>query len=100
LKIEDAHRKVYRSREDLVNYFADPFDDSTPETSFLHWYRTNVETPAAPAPAVEPEPTPAAAVAEVSPRLRRLVKEHAPEPALKAYRSARSAWRKLAGRPG
>jgi hypothetical protein len=101
LKIEDAHRKVYRSREDLVNYFADPFDDSTPETSFLHWYRTHVEAPADPPPAVEPEPAVDVAVAvEPPPSLRRLVKEHAPEPARKAYRSARSAWRKLAGGRG
>lgn len=92
LKIEDAHRKVYRSREDLINYFPDPFDDSTPETSYLHWYRNHVEAPAAP-PVVEPEP-------EAAPSFRRIVKEHAPEPALHAYRSARSAWRKLAGRQG
>ena len=47
LKIEDAHRITYRWRDDLVRHFADPFDDSTPETSYLHWYRTHVEAPAA-----------------------------------------------------
>ena len=95
LPIEDDHRRVYRSREDLVAYFADPFDDSTPETSYLHWYRTHVESRAAPPSAVATTPAPTS-----PPSLRRLVKRHAPEPALRAYRAARSAWRGLSDRRG
>ena len=102
LKIEDSQRLTYRRREDLLNYFRDPFDDSEPANSFLHWYRTNEDSPGyepPPAPAPEPEvalahPEPATTAEAHSP-IRRAIRAHAPEPALKAYRSVRSVLRRL-----
>jgi len=98
IKIENAHRVLYRRREDLLNHFPDPFDDSDPSRSYRHWYRNHIEN----APA-EPAPAPAPAEPEAPPRvdarqsIKRLIRVHAPEPALKAARSARSALRRLSG---
>lgn len=109
-KIEDDHRITFRHREDLIRYFADPFDDSKPETSFPHWYETHGKAETAPS---RPKPPTAVAVpepvepvvvvesaeplapADPSPGLRKLIRSHAPEPAVKAYHSVRAAWRRL-----
>ncbi|MDG3003072.1 glycosyl transferase [Paludisphaera mucosa] len=97
-KVEDAHRLTYRQRDDLMTYFPDPFDDSAPENSYRHWYRTYSETPpalpvvdAAAESAPEPSSEPAGAT-----NLRRVIRAHAPEPAVKAYRSVRAAIKRLA----
>ncbi|MBN9374322.1 MAG: hypothetical protein J0I40_02800, partial [Cellulomonas sp.] len=111
-KIEDAHRIVFRNREDLIRYFADPFDDSKPETSFPHWFEVYGKAETTPAdaeplrPAVTAQPSPAVqsivpmsplpgASPEPAPKLRRLIRSHAPEPAVKALHSMRAAWRRL-----
>ncbi|WP_165073526.1 glycosyltransferase family protein [Paludisphaera rhizosphaerae] len=107
-KIPDVHRTIYREREDLMRYFADPFDDAKPETSFPHWYEVHGKGETGQAttqPAAEiVEPTPASVIeapveitapAEASPNLRKLIRSHAPEPAVKAYHSVRAALRRL-----
>ncbi|AMV39365.1 glycosyl transferase [Planctomyces sp. SH-PL62] len=100
-KIKDEHRLTYRRRDDLLRYFADPFDDSDPTNSYLHWHRTYVDAPApqpTPAPEAEPiaEPTAEPRPAEATASLRGTIRAHAPEPALRAYRSVKSAWRRMA----
>lgn len=94
LKISDAHRKTYRRREDLIRYFADPFDDSEPAQSYRHWYQTHEEVPPP-----TPERHAAAPQAELDPQrragFRKVIRVHAPEPVLRAARTARAALRSL-----
>jgi hypothetical protein len=75
--ITDAHRLLYRRREDLMLAFSDPFDASDPGRSYYHWYAKH------------------GAHAEGRP-LVKLIRKHAPEPALRLARKARSAWRSWA----
>ena len=74
-KILDDHRLVYRHRQDLIRAFPDPFDTSDAATSYLRWYRIH---------GAKPEGSP----------LRKLIKESAPEPAVRLARKARSVWRR------
>jgi hypothetical protein len=85
-KITDAHRLLYRRREDLMRAFPDPYDTSDPGRSYWHWYEAHVPKGST----TEPPPLP-------DHRLKRLIKKHAPEPALRLARSARSALRRLPG---
>ncbi|MFI5458333.1 MAG: glycosyl transferase [Isosphaerales bacterium] len=74
-RITDAHRLLYRSREDLVQAFPDPYDASDPRRSYFHWYRAHPRA------------------SDRRPFLMRL-RDHAPTPALQLARTARSAWRR------
>ncbi len=99
-KISDAHRVTYRRREDLMQYYRDPFDDSDPVQSYSHWCEIYLENPPTPATAPAVEQAPAE---EQRPTLsnqgrrsaRRLIREHAPESALRMARSARSVLQRL-----
>jgi hypothetical protein len=74
-RVSDAHRLVYRRREDLALHFSDPFDTSDPRRSYYRWFELHGPTE----------------------RLRplvKLLKQSAPGPALRLARSARSAWRR------
>jgi len=84
-KIPDAHRKYYRVRDHLMEHFPNPFDDSGAVPSYRRWYEENAEAPASSTPGVEAD------------GLRKLIREHAPEPLLRAARSARSRLRRLSG---
>jgi hypothetical protein len=75
-RITSAHRLLYRRRPDLMLAFADPFDVSDPGRSYLHWYRTHGWK------------------RHANP-LMKIVRAHAPEPALRLARRARSAWRRF-----
>jgi hypothetical protein len=75
-RITDGHRLLYRSREDLVRTFPDPYDTSVPNRSYFHWYKAN-------APRGDRPP------------LLRLLRDHAPSPALHLARRARSVWWRL-----
>ncbi|APW60260.1 glycosyl transferase [Paludisphaera borealis] len=94
LKISDAHRKAYRRRDDLMRYFTNPFDDVEPVQSYRHWYQTHVE--GAP-PVAESVPAAVESAAQNGDGLRKLFREHAPEPVLRVARSAKSALRRLSG---
>ncbi|HEV3340761.1 MAG TPA: hypothetical protein VG125_10410, partial [Pirellulales bacterium] len=74
-RISDAHRLVYRSREDLAIHFPDPYETGDPRRSYYRWFELHGPTE----------------------RLRplvKLLKKSAPRPALRLARSARSAWRR------
>jgi hypothetical protein len=75
-RITDAHRLLYRRRQDLMNAFPDPFDCRNPGQSYFHWYEAH---------SAAPEGRP----------LGRLIRRHAPEPALRLAHKARSALRRL-----
>lgn len=40
--VTNAHRRLYRSREDLQKAFPDPFSTQNVDASFYDWYRVNV----------------------------------------------------------
>ena len=74
-RISDAHRLVYRRREDLWAHFPDPFETGDPRSSYQRWFELHGPTE----------------------RLRPLVKmlkRSAPRPAVRLARSARQAWRR------
>jgi hypothetical protein len=73
-KITDKQRFLYRQREDLIRAFEDPFDTSDPGRSYFHWYQKHGAS-------AEPRP------------IVKLIKKHAPEPALRFARHARKVWR-------
>ena len=75
-KILDAHRLLYRHRQDLIRAFPDPFETSDPARSYLNWFEIH---------GTKPEGSP----------LLKLIKESAPGPAVRLARTARSAWRRL-----
>jgi hypothetical protein len=77
--ITERHRLLYRRREDLLRTFPDPFDTHDPGQSYYHWYEKHGQ---------KPEPR----------SMFKLLKAHAPEPALRMARRARSAWRRFAVR--
>ena len=83
-RITDAHRLLYRRREDLMHAFPDPFDTSDPKHSYFHWYEAHAPK------SKEAEPP-----VVVAHRLRQMIRAHAPEPAIRLARSARSALRRL-----
>jgi hypothetical protein len=74
-RITDAHRLIYRRREDLVHRFPDPFETSDARRSYLRWFERH-----GPAERLRP--------------LVKLLKSSAPRPALRLARSARSVWRR------
>jgi len=74
-RITSAHRLLYRSREDLIRAYPDPFEASAPRRSYFHWYRAH-----------------GSEVGRHS--FLKLIRAHAPEPALRLARSARSVWRR------
>jgi hypothetical protein len=76
-RISDAHRFLYRRREDLMRAFPDPFDASDPGHSYFHWYEKH---------GAQPEQR----------HLVKLIRKHAPEPALRLAKKARTAWRSWA----
>ncbi len=73
------HRLLYRRRDDLMAAFSDPFDASDPGCSYYHWYMRHGR-------------------AQNRLTLRKLVKRHAPEPAIRLARRARDAWLEMAKR--
>jgi hypothetical protein len=73
-KITDAHRLLYRRRDDLMAAFPDPFDASDPRRSYFHWYEKHGQK------------------ADSRPIVK-LIRQHAPEPALRLARKARDVWR-------
>ena len=82
--ITDAHRLLYRQRDDLMHAFPDPFDASDPGRSYFHWFEANRSK---------------GDKAEAPPlgqgRLGQMIKAHAPGPALRLAGSARRALRNL-----
>jgi hypothetical protein len=74
-RITSTHRLIYRRREDLIRAFPDPFDASDPGRSYFHWYQARGS---------KPDPK----------SIRTMIKAHAPSPAIRLARSARSAWRR------
>ena len=72
-RITDAHRLVYRSRDDLATHFPDPF--ATSGHSYQRWFELH-----GPAERLRP--------------LVKMLKKSAPPRALSLARSARSAWRR------
>lgn len=95
LKIPDAHRKAYRRREDVMRCYSDPFSDTDPTHSYRQWYY-DWEDPGQAAVQAQ-----AASVANVAPPNRKglgtMFRTHAPEPVLRAARSARAAVRRMSG---
>lgn len=41
--ITRSHRLLYRSRQDLIDYFPNPFSTQDPNRSYYHWYTNNAE---------------------------------------------------------
>jgi hypothetical protein len=74
-RITSAQRLLYRRRPDLMLAFPDPFDASHYGRSYLHWYRMH---------GWERHANP----------LMKIIRAHAPEPALRLARRARSALRR------
>ena len=74
-RITDAHRLLYRRRDDLMRTFPDPFDAGNPARSYFHWFRKHGRE------------------AERRPIVER-IKDYAPRPALRLARSARFALRR------
>jgi hypothetical protein len=74
-RITSAQRLLYRRRGDLIRAYADPFDATDPGRSYFHWHRAHGS---------EPEPK----------SILKVIKAHAPSPALRLARTARSAWRR------
>ena len=75
-RITSAQRLLYRRRPDLMLAFPDPFDVSHPRRSYLHWYRMHGWK------------------RNANPVMK-IIRAHAPEPALRLARRARSAWRRF-----
>jgi hypothetical protein len=76
-RITDAHRLRYRHKPELPYMFPDPFATSDVNRSYFHWYQSD-------------------APKEERPSFLKLVRDHAPAPALQLARSARRAWRRWA----
>jgi hypothetical protein len=74
-RITDAHRLVYRSREDLLHHFPNPFETADPRRSYSRWFELH-----GPAERLRP--------------LVKLLKKSAPPKALRLARRARSVWRR------
>jgi hypothetical protein len=74
-RITSGQRLLYRRRPELQRAFPDPFDASDLRRSYLHWYRAH---------GTKPYPHP----------LYKAIKAHAPAPALRLARTARSVWRR------
>jgi hypothetical protein len=74
-RITNAQRLLYRHRNDLMRRFPQPFDASDPRQSYYHWYHSG-------APKGDDQ------------SLLKRIKTHAPSPALRLARSARTAWRR------
>jgi len=74
-RITDAHRIFYRRRQDMMSAFPDPFATNDASRSYFHWYQKH------------PFKTDRQTVFK-------LIRDHAPGPALQLARSARSAWRR------
>ena len=95
LKIPDAHRKAYRRRDDVMRYYADPFDDTEPTHSYRQWYHDYEE----PGPTM-PLPQTVSAADYAPPgrsAIGKLIRSHAPDPVLRAARSAKAAMRRISG---
>jgi hypothetical protein len=109
-RITTAHRLLYRRRDDLMRAFPDPFAAHGPGGSYYHWYQAETAKSDEVALTAKVDEatltakvdevaftaegdgvTPAAKVDEVT--LFKRIKAHAPEPALRLTRSARTAWR-------
>ncbi len=76
-RITDAHRFLYRHRDNLMLHFPDPFETSDPRRSYFRWFQTHGRGE------------------RLRPLLKRL-RDSAPPPALRLARSARAAWRRWA----
>ncbi len=83
-RITDAHRLLYRGRDDLMRAFPNPYETSDPKGSYLHWYQAHV-TPGNEAGVPRAEPPP----------FKELLRAHTPQPAIRLVRSARKAFRRL-----
>ncbi len=87
--ITNHHRIIYSSRPDLMRTFPDPFDDSQPNRSYFHWYASQ---------GLALQLAQEAGGTRTS--LRKIIKAHAPAPALRLARSACSAIRGLSRTAG
>jgi hypothetical protein len=74
-RITDAHRLFYRRRPELTDAFPDPFETRDRRRSYFHYYRARSH-------GVDRQ------------AFLKLIRDHAPPPALRLARSARSAWRR------
>ncbi len=74
-RISDHHRLRYRRLQDLMSDFPDPFATDDASRSYFHWYRWHGHR-----------------IDRAS--FLKLIRNHAPPPALQLARSARSAWRR------
>jgi lipopolysaccharide biosynthesis glycosyltransferase len=74
-RITDEHRLCYRLRPELPYKFPDPFATRDVDRSYFHWFQSDVPK-------------------EKRPSFLKLVRQHAPAPALRLARSARRAWRR------
>ena len=84
LRVPDAHRLVYRNRPDLQAKYPNPYETESESRSFLHWCQTHPDEVAAGAVASEARWA----------GLRKLVRKHAPEPAIHMARRVRSLVRR------
>jgi hypothetical protein len=117
-RIYDEHRFTYRRIEELRHYFPEPFETSDPGRSYFHWYEASQGqdgVPRLPRPEhtlkeqggfsekLSREHTPKeqggfSGMLSREHTLRRLIRSHAPEPALKLARAARRALRGISNR--
>jgi len=82
--VTTPHRLLYRHRLDLMNAFPDPYDTHSPGQSYYHWFQTH-----GPGQLENPPRQ------QLAQPIRRFLKAHAPEPALRLARSVRQASRRL-----
>jgi len=83
-RVPDAHRLVYRNRPDLQAKFPNPYETASESRSFLHWCQAHPDEVASGAVASEPRWS----------GLRKLVRKHAPEPAMHMARRVRNLVRR------
>ena len=85
LRVPDAHRLVYRNRPDLMLQFPDPYETRYLSESFYHWCLSHPSEVAAGGNSRQSGLS----------TLSRMVRRHAPEPALHAARRLRSMFRRI-----
>jgi hypothetical protein len=80
--VTTPHRLLYRQRPDLMNAFPDPYDASNVDSSYFHWFQANGTA----------QKAQEAVIADLNQSsIKKLIKAHAPEPALRLARSMRKA---------
>lgn len=74
-RITTAQRLLYRRRPDLIRNYPDPFAADDRRHSYFHWYKAH-GSKSGPSP------------------LMKMVRSHAPQPALRLARAARAVWQR------